>query len=258
MSGTGRTAPDGVLRPVCGPGGSGAGLLPPSSERQSGGQEALQRADPGHGPDVRQRPDGSGRSAAPPCVAPGGRVLVCSPKLREARAAARRPTSGPIRATARMSGTGQTAPGGALCPRAWPWWLGAGLCPPAPRGQSDGQEAHRRADLGHGPDVRHRPGSSGRCASVCGPCGLGATDLLPQFQGAGQRPGGPSAGRSRATGRMSGRDWAVPGGTVLSPIHPHPAAVRRRARMRGKNRFCLGPTRLRPSRVRTVFFDGGG
>ena len=221
--------------------GSGAGLLPPSSERQGSGQKALQRADPGHGPDVRQRPDGSGRRAAPPCVAPGGRVLVCSPKLREARAAARRPTSGPIRATGRMSGRGgqlravrcasvcgpgrlrcwsappqlreagqrpEGPPAGRSGPRpgcqaeagrlqaarcafvCGPWWPGAGLLPQAPRGQGCGQKAHQRADPGHGPDVRQRPDGSGRRAAppVRGPGGwvLVCAPPAPRGQSDGQ------------------------------------------------------------------------
>ncbi|OUP51656.1 hypothetical protein B5F19_14265 [Pseudoflavonifractor sp. An184] len=128
MSGRGRTAPGGALRPRVWPMAAPVLVCSPSSKGQGDGQEARQRAGPGHGPDVRQRPDGSRRRAAPPCVAPAALVLIYCPQLQGSRAAARRPASGPVRATARMSGRGRTAPGGDLHPRVRPLGgSGAGL-----------------------------------------------------------------------------------------------------------------------------------
>ena len=64
---------------MCGPGGSGADLLPPAPREQGSGQEARQRAGPGHGPGCLAEAGRLQAARCAPCVAPAALVLVYSP-----------------------------------------------------------------------------------------------------------------------------------------------------------------------------------
>ena len=177
--------------PVCGPGSSGADLLPPAPRGRAAARRSTSGPIQGHGPDVRQRPGDSRRRAAPPCVALVAGCWSAPPQLRGARAAARRPTSGPVRATARMSGRDRAAPGGALRPVCGPGGSGAGLLSPSfeGAGRRPGGPPAGRSGPWSGCQAQAGQLQAARCAPVCGPGRLRCWSAppAPRGQGDGQK-----------------------------------------------------------------------